>query len=50
MNKLTKSPQEIEAIVAEYLLEKVTYRQLSKKYDLDFRVIHSWVMKFEVLR
>jgi len=47
LNKLTKSPQEIEAIVAEYLLEKVTYRQLGKKHDIDFRIIHSWVMKFK---
>jgi len=47
MTKATKSPQEIEAIVAEYLLEKATYRQLGKKYDIDFRIIHSWVMKFK---
>lgn len=47
MTKTTKSPQEQEAIVADYLLGKATYRQLGKKYDVDFRIIHSWVMKFQ---
>lgn len=42
-----KSPQDQEAIVADYLLGKATYRQLGLKYDIDFRLIHSWVMKFQ---
>ncbi len=28
-------------------LGKSTYRQLGLKYDVDFRIIHSWVMKFQ---
>lgn len=47
MNKTTKSPQEQEAIVADYLLGMATYRQLANKYNVDFRIIHSWVMKFQ---
>ena len=47
MNKTIKSPLEQEAIVADYLLGKATYRQLGVKYDVDFRIIHSWVMKFQ---
>jgi transposase-like protein len=47
MNKPLKSPLEIEAIVAEYLLGGLTYRQLGKKCNVDFRIIHSWVMKFQ---
>lgn len=47
MNKTIKSPQEQEAIVADYLLGNATYRQLGQKYDVDFRIIHSWVMKFQ---
>lgn len=47
MNKTIKSPQEREAIVAEYLLGKATYRQLGQKHGVDFRIVHSWVMKFQ---
>lgn len=47
MNKTVKSPQEQEAIVSDYLLGNATYRQLGVKYDVDFRIIHSWVMKFQ---
>lgn len=36
-----------EAIVAEYLLGETSYRHLGKKYGIDFRLIHSWVMKFQ---
>ncbi len=35
-----------EAIIAEYLLEKSSYRALGEKHGIDFRVIHSWVVKF----
>ena len=47
MTTIFQSPQEKEAIVAEYLLGNATYRQLGQKYDIDFRIIHSWVMKFK---
>ena len=47
MTTTFQSPQEKEAIVAEYLLGNATYRQLAQKYDVDFRIIHSWVMKFK---
>ena len=47
MSKTIKSPLEQEAIVAEYLLGKATYRALGEQYDIDFRIIHSWVMKFK---
>jgi transposase-like protein len=47
MNKTEKSPLEKEAIIAEYLLGNATYRELGKKYSIDFRIIHSWVMKFQ---
>ena len=36
-----------KAIAAEYLMRKSSYRNLGKKYNLDFRVIHSWVIKFQ---
>lgn len=47
MNKTSKSPQEQEAIVADYLLGNASYRQLGLKYNVDYRIIHSWVMKFQ---
>jgi transposase-like protein len=47
MIRTSKSPQEQEAIVADYLLGTATYRQLGMKYDVDYRIIHSWVMKFQ---
>lgn len=47
MTRTSKSPQEQEAIVADYLLGTATYRQLGVKYDVDYRIIHSWVMKFQ---
>ena len=45
--KLTKTEQEKEAIVAEYLLGSISYRALGKKHEIDFRIIHSWVTKFQ---
>ena len=39
--------EEKESIVAEYLLGNHTYRQLGKKHNVDYRIIHSWVMKFK---
>jgi transposase-like protein len=38
---------EKEAIIAEYLVGETTYRKLESKYGIDFRVIHSWVMKYQ---
>ena len=38
---------EKEAIIAEYLIGGTTYRKLESKYGIDFRVIHSWVMKYQ---
>lgn len=36
-----------QAIVAEYLTGGTTYRNLGAKYRIDFRRIHSWVMKYQ---
>ena len=36
-----------EAITAEYLTGGITYRKLGAKYGIDFRRIHSWVMKYQ---
>lgn len=47
MNKTLRSLQEKESIVAEYLLGNHTYRQLGKIHNIDFRILHSWVMKFK---
>lgn len=47
MKVLKKTEQEKEAIIVEYLLGATTYRNLEKKYGVDFRIIHSWVTKFE---
>jgi len=50
MSKTVQSIQAKQAIVAEYLLGNHTLRQLGKKHHVDFRIIHSWVMKFKGLR
>ena len=34
-----------EQIIAEYLIGGITYRKLGTKHGIDFRTIHSWVMK-----
>jgi transposase-like protein len=47
MDRTHLSVQEKEAIIAEYLLGSTSYRSLGKKYRIDFRLIHSWVMKFQ---
>ena len=36
-----------EAIIAEYLTGDTTYRKLGAKYGIDFRRVHSWVMKYQ---
>ena len=38
---------EKEAIIAEYLSGDTTYRKLESKYGIDFRILHSWVMKYQ---
>ena len=47
MKKVTRINAEKEAIIAEYLLGNISYRSLGKKYGIDFRIIHSWVSKFQ---
>jgi transposase len=47
MTKTEVTQLQKEAIIAEYLMGSITYRQLGKKYDVDYRIIHSWVMKFQ---
>ena len=47
MKKRTKTEQEKEAIIAEYLIGQTSYRELGKKHGIDFRAIHSWVTKFQ---
>ncbi len=47
MDKKIVLSEQKEAIIAEYLLGKTSYRNLGKKYGIDFRLIHSWVMKFQ---
>ena len=47
MKKREKTTTEKEAIIAEYLLCETSYRQLGLKHGIDFRLIHSWVTKFQ---
>lgn len=47
MGIIFKSLQEREAIVSEYLLGGGSFRYLGQKHEVDFRAIHSWVMKFK---
>jgi transposase-like protein len=47
MKSTFKTEEQKEAIVAEYLLGGGSFQFLEKKHDVDFRIIHSWVMKFK---
>jgi transposase-like protein len=47
MTKTEKTTAEKEAIITEYLLGQMSYRQLGLKHGIDFRLIHSWVTKFK---
>ena len=47
MKKQGKTIHEKEAIIAEYLMGETTYRKLEKTHGVDFRLIHSWVTKFQ---
>jgi transposase-like protein len=42
-----KKEIETEAIIAEYLVGESSYRKLGIKYGVDFRNVHSWVMKYQ---
>lgn len=44
---MDKKVIEKEAIIAEYLTGEISYRKLGEKYGIDFRLIHSWVTKFQ---
>ena len=43
---MDKKGLEKEAIIAEYLTGEISYRKIGEKYGIDFRLIHSWVSKF----
>jgi transposase-like protein len=47
MKSTFKSDLEKEAIVSEYLLGGGSFRFLGEKHNVDFRIIHSWVMKYK---
>ena len=36
-----------EAIIADYLAGNSSYRKIGIKYGIDFRLVHSWVMKYQ---
>ena len=42
---MDKKTIEKEAIIAEYLTGAISYRKLGDKYGIDFRLIHSWLIK-----
>jgi transposase-like protein len=44
---MEKTINEKEAIIADYLTGASSYRKLGIKYSIDFRLIHSWVMKYQ---
>ena len=44
---MDKKVVEKEAIIAEYLTGNSSYRKIGIKYGIDFRLIHSWVMKYQ---
>lgn len=44
---MEKTIIEKEAIIADYLTGENSYRKIGIKYGIDFRTIHSWVMKYQ---
>lgn len=44
---MKKTIEDQESIISEYLLGESTYRKLGEKHGVDFRIIHSWVMKYQ---
>jgi hypothetical protein len=47
MRKSTKTIQEQESIIAEYLTGELSFRKLGAKHSVDFRLIHYWVSQFQ---
>ena len=48
MNEIiTRTKQEKEAIIAEYLTGNESFRKLGIRYKVNFRRIHLWVTKFQ---
>lgn len=47
MIRKVNSIQEREAIVAEYLKGRTSYRKLAEKHHVDFRALHRWVINFQ---
>lgn len=44
---ISRKYQNKEEIIAEYLTGNTTFRALGKKWGIDFRTLHSWVMKYK---
>jgi transposase-like protein len=44
---MEKKAIEKEAIIAEYLTGNLSYRKIGIKYGIDYRIVHSWVMKYQ---
>ena len=44
---MDKKTIEREAIIAEYLTGNFSYRKIGIKHGIDFRLVHSWVMKYQ---
>jgi transposase-like protein len=44
---MRKTNNEKEAIIADYLTGETSYRKSGIKHGVDFRLIHSWVMKYQ---
>ena len=44
---MKKTIEEKEAIIALYLMGETTYRKLAEQHEVDYRIIHSWVTKFQ---
>ena len=40
-------PSKKEAIITEYLSGNLSLRQIGRKYDIDHKTIHHWIMKHE---
>jgi len=44
---MDKKAIEKEAVIADYLTGNSSYRKIGIKYGIDFRLVHSWVMKYQ---
>ncbi len=47
MKKVVEINKNKEAIIAEYLMGGISYRTLGAKYQVDFRTLHGWVMRYQ---